>query len=79
MEGTLEKVFPTKSSKDIHTLLITFIDKGMFMYARIRLPSLQYLFLYSLVQTVSMIQARHLKEPVLTQLSKYSRIWMLMR
>ena len=61
-EDKLEKVFPTKVSKETTSIETKLLMLKMYMYARIRLQSLQYLFRYSQVQTVSMTAQRHLKE-----------------
>ena len=76
-KDTLEGVFPTKVSKELIVLSHLYIQRAMYMYARIRLRSQRYLYQYSQVLTVNMTVPGRLRELVQILLSKYSRTLML--
>ena len=69
-----KKMFGRMSEKNLPldpNQLSLFTQQEMFMYARIRLLNLQYLFLYSQELTVNMTVLRHLKMQAQKLLQRY--------
>lgn len=64
MEKPLEKVFPTIAVKGGEKLDTPVYNAKEIYICKIKLQSLQYLFLYSRALTVNTTAQRHLKEPV---------------
>ena len=63
----LEGVFHTKATDDTSKVNSGLYDAKNIYVCKNKVAKLQYLFRYSLEQTVSMIVLRHLKEQALTQ------------